>query len=472
MATLSRAATFSALPAPWPREVMSEIRATIATAPKHRLVVLDDDPTGTQTVHGIGIVTQWDAPTLRAEFLQSEVGFYILTNSRSLRGPAARELNLEIARNLKAAAAEVGMSFTLASRSDSTLRGHFPLETDALAEVCGPIDLTILSPYFEAGGRYTIDDVHYVAEGDALIPAAETPFARDASFGYRHSHLPSWIEEKTRGRIPSTKVGRISLQLLREGGPAAVAEALMRMPGGTHVIANGACVRDVEVLALASLQVEAKGRRILFRCAAQIVAARLGLTPKLLLDSTTLTSPGAKSGGLIVAGSYVPKTTEQLSRLRVAHALQSIEVNVAAILNPATAADAIARCIRQMNTALAANEDVLVFTSRQLVTGESAEASLGLGETISRALIAIVQGLSVRPSFLIAKGGITSSDVATRGLNVRRAVVLGQVLPGVPVWQLGAEARFPGLNYVVFPGNVGDADALAAAVAKLSGGAR
>jgi uncharacterized protein YgbK (DUF1537 family) len=469
MANLPRAATFSALPAPWPGEVMAEIQAILAKAPKHRMVVLDDDPTGTQTVHDIGIVTQWDRPALRTEFLQSEVGFYILTNSRSLRGPAARELNLEIARNVKAVAAELGMSFTLASRSDSTLRGHFPLETDALADVCGPMDLTILSPYFEAGGRYTINDVHYVAEGDALIPAAETPFARDASFGYRHSHLPSWVEEKTNGRIPAAKVGCISLHELREGGPAAVADALMRLPMGTHVIANGACVRDVEVLALASLQVEARGRRILFRCAAQIVAARLGLTPAPLLDASTLTSPEARSGGLIVAGSYVPKTTEQLARLRAAHPLCAVQVEVAAILNPATAAEAIARCIHQMNTALAANEDVLVFTSRQLVTGGSAEASLEVGETISRALIGIVQGLSVRPRFLIAKGGITSSDVATRGLKVRRATVLGQVLPGVPVWQLGAEARFPGLNYVVFPGNVGGADALAAAVTKLSG---
>lgn len=469
MPALPRTATFAALPEPWPQEVLPHIQAALAAAPRHRLVVLDDDPTGTQTVHGIGIVTQWDVATLRAEFLQSEVGFYILTNSRSLRAAPARELNLEIAHNLKTAAAEAGVTFTLASRSDSTLRGHFPIETNALAEVCGPFDLTILSPYFEAGGRYTIDDVHYVAEGDALIPAAETPFARDASFGYRQSHLPSWIEEKTNGDIRRAEVGRISLQQLREGGPAVVAAALMRMPAGTHVIANGACVRDVEVLALASLQVEANGRRILFRCAAQIVAARLGLAPQPLLDSSTLTSADAKRGGLVVAGSYVPKTTAQLSRLRAAHSLRVVEVDVGAVLDPERAAATIARCIHETNAAVAANENTLVFTSRELVTGDSAETSLSLGGTISAALIAIVQGLTVRPRFLIAKGGITSSDVATRGLNVRRAMVLGQLLPGVPVWQLGPETRFPGLNYVVFPGNVGDADALAAAVAKLSG---
>jgi uncharacterized protein YgbK (DUF1537 family) len=67
---------------------------------------------------------------------------------------------------------------------------------------------------------------------------------------------------------------------------------------------------------------------------------------------------------------------------------------------------------------------------------------------------------------LIAKGGITSSDVATQALNVSRAVVMGQLLPGVPVWQLGAESRYPGLAYVVFPGNVGRSKSLLEAVAQ------
>jgi uncharacterized protein YgbK (DUF1537 family) len=83
-------------------------------------------------------------------------------------------------------------------------------------------------------------------------------------------------------------------------------------------------------------------------------------------------------------------------------------------------------------------------------------------------LIALVQRITATPRFLVAKGGITSSDIATGGLGVRRAHVLGQLIPGVPVWRLGAESRFPGMAYVVFPGNVGDDRALAEGMTRLA----
>lgn len=72
--------------------------------------------------------------------------------------------------------------------------------------------------------------------------------------------------------------------------------------------------------------------------------------------------------------------------------------------------------------------------------------------------------LSVCPRYLIGKGGITSSDLDSEALGVRKAQVFGQIIPGVPVWRLGKESKYPGLPYIVFPGNVGDADALASAI--------
>ncbi|MEY2879062.1 MAG: hypothetical protein RLZZ15_1442 [Verrucomicrobiota bacterium] len=463
---LSKSAAFAALPPVWPHDVLAA-NAAAASASGRTLVVLDDDPTGTQTVRDIAVVTAWDTATLAAELAAAPACFYILTNSRSLTAPASRALHLELAANLRAASAATGRAFVVASRSDSTLRGHYPLETDTLAEILGPFDATILTPYFEAGGRYTLNDTHYVAEGDRLVPAADTPFARDAAFGYRNSHLPSYVEEKTSGRVRPADVATISVDLIRRGGPSAVAEELRALPRGSVCIVNAAAPRDIEVFAAATLAAEGAGSRFLYRTAAGFVAARIGQSPQQALLAPAAFSTSTPHGGLTVVGSYVPKTSAQLAALLAKPDLVAIELNVATLLDPLLHSAALATARAQINAALAAGRDTVVYTSRKLVTSSDPAASLAIGRRVSDALIHLVQNLAVAPRYLIAKGGITSSDTATHGLGVRRALVLGQALPGVPVWQLGPEARFPGLGYVVFPGNVGSDTALADLVARL-----
>ena len=117
--------------------------------------------------------------------------------------------------------------------------------------------------------------------------------------------------------------------------------------------------------------------------------------------------------------------------------------------------------IAESEAFLSKGDDVALYTSRRLITGDSAAQSLLIGQQVSAALVAIVRGISVRPRYLVAKGGITSSDVAVKGLGVKRAMVLGQILCGVPVWETKEESRFPGLTYIVFPGNVGGPEAVA-----------
>lgn len=460
---LQRSSTFAALPPIWPRDVLAGNRTASSAS---TLVVLDDDPTGTQTVRDVAVVTAWDVPTLRVELSGAPACFYILTNSRSLTGDASRALHRELALNLRSAAVATRQPIVITSRSDSTLRGHYPLETDTLAAELGPFDAMFLVPYFEAGGRYTIEDTHYVADGERLVPAAETPFARDAAFGYRSSHLPSWVEEKTAGRIRAAEVASIPLALIRRGGPGAVAERLRALPRDSVCIVNAAAPRDVEVFAAATLAAERDGSRFLYRTAAGFVAARLGQSPHTLLSPDAFRIRTA-NGGLTVVGSYVPKTTAQLGQLFTSTDLVCIEVRVTELLDGSRRGAALANAIAAMNKALGSGRDTVVFTSRELVTSQDAAASLEIGRSVSDALIAIVRGLASPPRYLIAKGGITSSDVATRGLGVRRAVILGQALPGVPVWQLGPETRFPELGYVVFPGNVGSDSALADLVRQL-----
>lgn len=462
---LSKSTVFASLLPRYAGDVKPRILELLAARPEHKLIVLDDDPTGTQTVHDTPVLTTWDLEALRAEFEQPGPCFYILTNSRSLVANDAKALNHEIATNLRAAAD--GKPFTVVSRSDSTLRGHFPLETDVLTEELGPFDATLIIPYFEAGGRYTINDVHYVAEADKLTPAGETPFAKDAVFGYTHSNLREWVEEKTQGHVKATDVASVSLNTIRVGGPQAVCEQLLGLVKGSVCVVNAAALSDMDVFALGLLMAEQQGRRFLLRSAAQIVSARLGLETRPLLTGQDLKTGGA-GGGLVVVGSYVPKTTEQLTHLLEHSTIDRIESPVPSLLDEAARGECISNALERIHQSLQANRDVVLYTSRELITGNDAACNLQIGNSVSAALVEIVQRVSVRPRYLIAKGGITSSDVATKGLGLKRGIVAGQILPGVPTWRVGGETRFPGMAYIVFPGNVGGPSALTDAVARLS----
>lgn len=456
-------AMLETLPLEWPTDVRPLVHHAVETSGV-KVVVLDDDPTGTQTVYDLAVLTTWSVEALHAELEDPAPCCYILTNTRSVPLDAAQAINAEIGRNLEAAAAATGRRYTVISRGDSTLRGHFPGEVQALSDALGRrADVWLLAPAFFAGGRYTINNIHYVAEHNQLVPAAATEFARDAAFGYHSSNLCAWVAEKTGGTVPADHVAAVSLETIRRGGPDAVAEQLCALAPGAVCVVNAASQRDLDVVALAVLQAETQGRTFLARTAASYVAARIGLAPRPLLRAVELGLPPA-GGGLVVVGSYVPKTTAQLDVLLTQPGVVGIELDVAALLDDGQQRWAIAEAAAQIDTALRAGSTVVAHTSRVLVTGAGPQQSLGIGNRISHSLVALVQSLTVRPRYLIAKGGITSSDLATKALGVRRATVLGQLLPGVPVWRLGPESRAPGLAYVVFPGNVGGAAALSEAV--------
>lgn len=451
-------ASLSRLPPEWPEDLLPAIRKTLSVDGRV-LVVLDDDPTGTQTVHGIPVLTVWDIGSIVQELRAGYPAFFILTNSRAMTEPQARALNREIGTNLYEASQQAGVGVSVVSRSDSTLRGHYPTETDALAGTLGQqFDATLIIPFFLEGGRYTLDNVHYVAEEGHLIPAARTPFARDAVFGYQSSDLRQWVEEKTDGRVRACDVISLSLDTLRLGGSEAAKECLHGLHNNTVCVVNAASYRDMEVLSLALLEAEAAGKRFLYRTAASFVRTRAGIGAADLLTAADLGLH--KGGGLFVVGSYVPKTSSQLSALLETD-IDRAEINVPRLLNEATRQQEIRACASALHTSLEAGRDVALYTSRAPVIVPNAGDNLAIGQSISRALVALVKGLQCRPRYIVAKGGITASDTATGGLGIRRALVRGQMLPGVPVWEAGVESRFPGTPLIVFPGNVGDTDSLA-----------
>lgn len=454
---------------PPPRHALAEVSRLVAAA-NQKVVVLDDDPTGTQTVHGIDVLTEWTVDTLAAALSDARPCFFVLTNSRSLPPPDAVALTHTLAANLATAARRTGQRYTVISRSDSTLRGHFPAETDALAAAASPrFDGTIVAPAFFEAGRVTIDDVHYVREGEGLVPAAATEFARDATFGYRNSNLRAWIEEKTAGRVPAQSVTSIPLATLREpAGAAEVRARLLALPRGGYVVVNAANYGDLEVFVHGLLLAEAAGRRFLCRTAASFVRVRAGLDPKPLLSGEAI-STGDGRGGLVVVGSYTAKTTAQLAAALGRPRTNGFELNVGDLAKSGGLETESTRLIPAVDAALREQRTAIVFTSRERQTALGRAGDLIAGRTVSAALVKLVRGLTVRPRFLIAKGGITSSDLAVQALGVRRALILGQAEPGVPVWRTGAESRWPGLGYVVFPGNVGEPGTLGALLDKLDG---
>ena len=429
-----------------------------------KIIVLDDDPTGVQTVNGIHVYTDWTEESIAAGFAEENRMFFILTNSRAFQTAQTEEEHRTIAARVAAEARRTGKEFMLISRSDSTLRGHYPLETVTLArtlEESGErIDGEVLMPFFKEGGRFTIGDVHYVQEGAELTPAGDTEFARDKTFGYTASNMKEYIEEKTQGTFRAADVVSISLDDLRAVHVDAITEQLMAVTDFRKVIVNAVDYVDVKVFAIAMMRAMKAGKNFLFRTAAAWTKVIGGVADKPLLGRDELVVAGNANGGLIIIGSHVKKTTEQFEKLRELDAVKFVEFNHLLVLDTPRLEAELQRIIRETEDAIRHGMTVAVYTGHKRFDAGSEAESLRVSVQISDALTSIVRRLSVQPAFLIAKGGITSSDVGTKGLSVRRALVLGQVAPGIPVWQTGAESKFPGMSYIIFPGNVGAVETL------------
>jgi uncharacterized protein YgbK (DUF1537 family) len=392
--------------------------------------------------------------------------FFIVTNSRGMPLTEAKAVNDEVGRNLKIAIEDSGRNVAILSRGDSTLRGHYPGEVDALDDAFGGgFDARILIPFFLEGGRYTLDDVHYVADGDWLIPSGDTEFAKDTAFSYHSSNLRDWVQEMTGGEVSRDDVASISIHDIREGGPERVAAIASEFKDGRTCIVNAASMRDMEVVTQGLMIAEAHGQKFLYRTSASFIRARIGQTARAPLTRYDLDLPRS-GGGLIIVGSHVPRTTGQLTELLAMPGIHGVEVNVQALMCE-TAEPEIARVADEVNWSLSHDKNVVVYTSREVLTGSDTDANLIIGQRVSDGLVAIVDRLETRPRYIISKGGMTTSNITTRALTVKRAVALGQVLPGIPTWHLGPESRYPGLVFVVFPGNVGDSGALMDMVCKL-----
>ncbi len=427
---------------------------------KPQIIVLDDDPTGSQTVHSCLLLMHWDVDTLRSGLQDDSPIFFVLTNTRSLTPKSAASVTTEVCQNLKIALDAEGIDdFLIVSRSDSTLRGHYPIETDAIAQELGPFDAHFLVPAFFEGGRITRDSVHYLIIAGVPTPVHETEFARDSVFSYHHSYLPKYVEEKTQGRINAEAVERFLLADIRAGS----LERLLKLNGNQCAVVDGETQADLNRFAVDILAAASQGKRFLFRSAASILTALAALPPQPIAAENMAQYVLKGKPGVVIVGSHVKKTTQQLEALLQVEGTVGIEVNVARLLdNGANQSAALLTEIEErIRVVHEAGKTPVVYTSRQELNFKDVNTRLEFGAKVSSLLMDVVRGLPSDIGFLISKGGITSNDVLSTGLALSSARLLGQILAGCSmVLTPSNHPQFPDLPVVLFPGNVGDADAL------------
>jgi uncharacterized protein YgbK (DUF1537 family) len=433
-----------------------------------KLVVLDDDPTGSQTVHSCLLLTRWDADTLRDALVDAAPLFFVLTNTRGMDAQRAEKITREVCRNLKIVLDGLARSGRIIepiviSRSDSTLRGHYPVETDVIAGELGPFDAHFLIPAFIEGGRITRDGVHYLLVDGEPVAVNETEFARDSVFGYSQAFLPAYIEEKTRGRIRAGQVERFGLADVRGGCLAR----LMNLSGNVTCVVDAETHDDLAAFAADLRAATAQGKRFLCRSAAGIVSALADLHPQPIAAGDMRRYVRGGRPGAVLVGSHVEKTTRQLQLLLQEPGVAPVEVDVSRLPDQAQALRE--GVLEHIAAVRARGATAVIFTSRRELTFADEQTRLVFGERVSAFLTEIVHHLPADIGFLISKGGITSNDVLSRGLSLRTARVLGQILPGCSVVRCpGNHPQFPDLPVVIFPGNVGDDSALATVYRRLA----
>ena len=436
-------------------------------ANKPKIIVLDDDPTGSQTVHSCLLLMRWDVETLRLGLADKSPIFFILTNTRALTKEKASQVTREVCQNLKQAIAAEGIEeFLVVSRSDSTLRGHYPIETDVIAAELGEFDAHFLVPAFFEGGRITRDSIHYLMVEGVETPVHQTEFARDSVFGYHHSYLPDYVEEKTQGKIKAAAVERFLLADIRAG----TRERLMNFKENQCVAVDAECQADLDRFAEDVLATAESGKRFLFRSAASILTslAKLGTQP-IAPEDMAKEKPN-QNPGVAIVGSHVRKTTQQLEKLLATSGVVGIEVDVKLLLDRPTERDALLeKTLQQVEKVYLQQQTPVVYTSRSELTFTDVRQRLDFGANVSSLLMDVVKGLPRDIGFLISKGGITSNDVLSTGLNLSSAKLIGQILPGCSIIRTSStHPQFPNLPVVLFPGNVGDDRGLVTVYQRLS----
>ncbi|MCF7996169.1 MAG: four-carbon acid sugar kinase family protein [Chromatiaceae bacterium] len=427
-----------------------------------KIIAIDDDPTGSQTVHGCLLLTRWDVETLMEGLRDASPLFFVLSNTRGMDAESAASITREICINLRTALTRMDESGApiqplLVSRSDSTLRGHYPVETDVIADELGPFDAHFLVPAFFEGGRVTRDGIHYLMVDGEPVPVHETEFARDSVFGFSTAFLPDYVQEKTSGRISAAAVERFSLADVR----GDLTDRLLALNGNRCCVVDAEQQSDLDGFARQLVAAAGQGKRFLFRSAASLLTALAALPPQPVPAAEMATFVRGGRPGVVLMGSHVGKSTRQLQHLLAETDAVGLEIDLDHLDETDGPYPLVADLIASVEAALQQGRGAVLYTSRGERQFATKAERLAFGDRVADLLVRVGQQLPADIGFLISKGGITSNDNLSKALALRTARVLGQVHAGCSVVRCPEDhPRFPKLPVVIFPGNVGGDETL------------
>jgi uncharacterized protein YgbK (DUF1537 family) len=487
----------ASLPPEYPVDLSPRIEELLRAKPDEMVVYLEDDSTGVQKSHDVYLITDHSEPGIRSGIRAArEVGHrlvFILTNSRALSAGQAEVLNKEVAQTLARIAGEEGLTFRIGSRSDSTLRGHFPLEPlalmDALEPHVGKYDGLIVNHAFLTElGRITVNGVHMLRmmKGDGSFwfrPVHLTRFAQDRRFGYPTSNMAEYVEYKFAASgletVKSGDVLHIGIEAVRGGGPEEVRRRLLEVEDGRIITLDVVTIRDLQVFVLGLLMAEGEGKKYIYRSAASLPPARVNMKDIPVLRSGEILG-GKRLAGKVLClwGSIVELSNTQLETvLKKIPSMTPVSLDVRRVLkSDDDKGDVVDRALKGTEEAFKAGKHALVYTipRTEYPPGSlSDEVRAANQQKIAAALQEVYNRVSVNPAVVIFKGGITSST-GLLSSGAKRVYVMGQVSPGIPIVKILPQnnERFPGEEMIMIlgPGNVGVPETYVGIIEKLTKG--
>ena len=433
-----------------------------------KIIIIDDDPTGSQTVNDCNLILRWDYETLLKGLKDSSNLLFILANTRSLSKKDVEIRLKEICSALREIMNNSSFAeedFVLISRGDSTLRGHNFVEPDIINELLGPFDATFYIPAFIEGNRTTVNGNHFVDN----IPINKTIFSKDKIFGFNTSNIKELICEQSNYQLDFNNIENIFIkdfEALETNQPSKLFMQIEKLKNNKKVIVD---IIDYSQLDKFSSIVRSllKKKKFLFRSAASFISS-LSNVKRTQKDHIYFSQLRRKNNsdkamkGLIVVGSYVELTTRQLNKVLEISLCKPIEINVFKLyeffkigdnLNLNSLKKLIMNAIRQN---LIRESIPVLYTSRKTIFPTDKNDLIQFQLFLSAFIAEIVSAIKNEIGYLISKGGITTNTIISEGLEADSVYLEGQILPGISLVTFNLLKQKGKLPIVTFPGNIGN----------------